>query len=126
MFMRSEGLLQLSYTDQKRYGYDFNWQVNRVLNANDPAKTILQPKGNLEWGSGDPGQADHRPTQTFADSVRILVDFAAGRAELPCIRQADDKSPGRLRSPHQVGDRQVGCYEVRAGRREPPSNSQIV
>jgi hypothetical protein len=73
-----------------------------------------------------PGQPDHRLTQTFADSVRILVDFAAGRAELPCIRQADDKSPGRLWSLHQVGDRQVGYYEVRAGRREPPSNSQIV
>jgi hypothetical protein len=48
--MRSEGLLQLSYADQKRYGCDFDWQGDRVLKANDPAKTILQPKNNLECG----------------------------------------------------------------------------
>ena len=48
--MRSEGLLQLAYADQKRYGCDFNWQVDRTLKANDPAKTILQPKNNLECG----------------------------------------------------------------------------
>jgi hypothetical protein len=50
MAMRSEGLLQLAYADQKRYGCDFNWQVDRPLKANDPAKTILQPKNNLECG----------------------------------------------------------------------------
>ena len=50
MAMRSEGLLQLAYADQKRYGCDFNWQADRALKANDPAKTILQPKNNLECG----------------------------------------------------------------------------
>jgi hypothetical protein len=48
--MRSEGLLQLAYVDHKRYGCDFNWQLDRALKANDPAKTILQPKNNLECG----------------------------------------------------------------------------
>jgi hypothetical protein len=48
--MRSEGLLQLAYADHKRYGCDFNWQVDRALKANDPAKTILQPRNNLECG----------------------------------------------------------------------------
>ncbi len=48
--VRSEGLLQLAYADHKRYGCDFNWQVDRSLKANDPAKTILQPKNNLECG----------------------------------------------------------------------------
>ena len=48
--MRSEGLLQLAYADHRRYGCDFNWQVDRALKANDPAKTILQPKNNLECG----------------------------------------------------------------------------
>jgi hypothetical protein len=48
--VRSEGLLQLAYADHKRYGCDFNWQVDRALKANDPAKTILQPKNNLECG----------------------------------------------------------------------------
>ena len=50
MAMRSQGLLQLAYADQKRYGCDFNWQADRALKANDPAKTILQPKNNLECG----------------------------------------------------------------------------
>jgi hypothetical protein len=50
MAARREGLLQLAYADQKRYGCDFNWQVDRALKANDPARTILQPKNNLECG----------------------------------------------------------------------------
>ena len=48
--LRSEGLLQLAYADHKRYGCDFNWQLDRRLKVNDPAKTILQPKNNLECG----------------------------------------------------------------------------
>jgi hypothetical protein len=50
MAMRREGLLQLAYADQKRYGCDFNWQVDRALKPHDPSKTILQPKNNLECG----------------------------------------------------------------------------
>jgi hypothetical protein len=48
--MRSEGLLQLAYADHKRYGCDFNWRVDRLLKANDPTKSILQPNNNLECG----------------------------------------------------------------------------
>jgi hypothetical protein len=48
--MRSQGLLQLAYADQKRYGCNFDWQIDRALKANDAAKTILQPKNNLECG----------------------------------------------------------------------------
>jgi hypothetical protein len=48
--VRSEGLLQLTYEDQERYGCDFNWEHDRQLKADDPAKTILQPKNNLECG----------------------------------------------------------------------------
>ena len=48
--VRSEGLLQLTYEDQKRYGCDFDWEKDKTLKANDPAKTILQPKNNLECG----------------------------------------------------------------------------
>jgi hypothetical protein len=47
---RTEGLLQLTYADTERYGCDFNWQADRKLKANDPNKTILQPKNNLECG----------------------------------------------------------------------------
>jgi len=48
--VRSEGLLQLSYWDAKRYGCDFDWETDRTLKADDQAKTILQPKNNLECG----------------------------------------------------------------------------
>lgn len=48
--VRSEGLLQLTYEDQKRYGCDFDWEADRRLPAKDPDKTILQPKNNLECG----------------------------------------------------------------------------
>jgi len=48
--VRSEGLLQLSYWDQKRYGCDFDWERDRNLKPDDPDKTILQPTNNLECG----------------------------------------------------------------------------
>ena len=47
---RTEGLLQLTYADQERYGCDFDWKADRTLKPNDPARTILQPKNNLECG----------------------------------------------------------------------------
>src|ERR1700730_5983409 len=48
--IRTEGLLQLAYADQKRYGCDFDWEKDRALPPKDPGKTILQPKNNLECG----------------------------------------------------------------------------
>jgi hypothetical protein len=47
---RTEGLLQLAYADEKRYGCDFDYDADRKLRAGDPARTILQPKNNLECG----------------------------------------------------------------------------
>lgn len=47
---RTQGLLQLTYEDQKRYGCDFDWEADRRLRATDPARSILQPKNNLECG----------------------------------------------------------------------------
>ena len=48
--VHQEGLLQLTYEDSKRYGCDFDWQNDRSLPAHDEARTILQPKNNLECG----------------------------------------------------------------------------
>ena len=48
--VRSEGLLQLTYEDRRRYGCNFNWRVDRRLSTHDPAKTILQPENNLMCG----------------------------------------------------------------------------
>jgi hypothetical protein len=47
---RSQGLLQLAYADQKRYGCDFDWEVDRARKIDDPANSVLQPKNNLECG----------------------------------------------------------------------------
>ena len=48
--IRSEGLLQLTYEDQKRYGCNFDWKTDRRLPLRDPRKTILQPENNLACG----------------------------------------------------------------------------
>ena len=48
--VRSEGLLQLTYEDQKRYGCDFDWEADRRLPEKDPRKTILRPENNLACG----------------------------------------------------------------------------
>ncbi|MGA2649359.1 MAG: hypothetical protein ABSF28_02495 [Terracidiphilus sp.] len=48
--VRSEGLLQLTYVDAKRYGCDFDWEKDKQLKEKDPDKTILQPKNNLQCG----------------------------------------------------------------------------
>ena len=36
--VHSEGLLQLTYMDAKRYGCDFDWEKDRRLPAKDPSK----------------------------------------------------------------------------------------
>lgn len=48
--VHQEGLLQLTYEDQKRYGCDFNWKADRKLPLKDGARTILQPRNNLLCG----------------------------------------------------------------------------
>lgn len=48
--VRSEGLLQVSYWDEKRYGCEFDWNKDKEMKADDPNKTILQPRNNLECG----------------------------------------------------------------------------
>ncbi len=47
---RTEGLLQLSYKDRKRYGCDFDAQADSGLKVNSPDRTILDPKNNLTCG----------------------------------------------------------------------------
>jgi hypothetical protein len=48
--VRSQGLLQLTYEDQVRYGCNFNWQADRKRRLKDPDKTILRPENNLLCG----------------------------------------------------------------------------
>jgi len=48
--VHSNGLLQLTYEDQKRYGCDFNWEADRQLPPHDPKRTILNPENNLKCG----------------------------------------------------------------------------
>jgi hypothetical protein len=113
--MRSEGLLQLAYADQKRYGCDFNWQVDRLLKANDPAKTILQPKNNLECGVKilvNQIIVQHKPLLTRSGYWSTLQP--SGPSYRVFAKQMTNP-PACLWSVHQVDDRQVGYDEVRAG-----------
>ena len=48
--VRQEGLLQLTYDDQIRYGCDFDWNHDRRLARKDPDRTILTPERNLTCG----------------------------------------------------------------------------
>ncbi len=48
--VRQEGLLQLTYMDDLRYGCDFNWAADRLLPEHDPSKSILLPENNLLCG----------------------------------------------------------------------------
>ena len=48
--VRQEGLLQLSYDDDLRYGCNFDWQHDRRLDLKDPRRTILDPGRNLACG----------------------------------------------------------------------------
>jgi hypothetical protein len=48
--VRQQGLLQLTYEDNQRYGCDFDWEKDRKLPAGDPGKSILQPEQNLTCG----------------------------------------------------------------------------
>ena len=47
---RTQGLLQLTYKDAKRYGCDFDRQADSGLKVKDPTRTILQPDNNLTCG----------------------------------------------------------------------------
>ena len=48
--VRTEGLLQLTYADEQRYGCPFSERADRGLPPDDPSRTILQPKNNLVCG----------------------------------------------------------------------------
>lgn len=48
--IRSQGLLQLTYEDEVRYGCNFNWHADRQRSLKDPEKTILRPENNLLCG----------------------------------------------------------------------------
>lgn len=48
--VRTEGLLQLTYADAKRYGCDFHPKADARLPMNDPRRSILQPRNNLLCG----------------------------------------------------------------------------
>ncbi len=79
--VRTEGLLQLAYVDAKRYGCDFDWQADRAKQANDPTKTILQPKNNLECGIKilfNQIMVQHRPLLTHSSYWSTLRPGGSG------------------------------------------------
>jgi hypothetical protein len=119
MCMRRGGLLQLAYADQKRYGCDFNWQVDRALKSNDPAKTILQPKNNLECGVKilfNQIIVQHKPLLTRSG---YLAPLHSDGPSYRVFAKQTTNPPAACWSVHQVDDRQVGYDKVRA--QSPPA-----
>jgi len=106
---RTEGLLQLAYADQERYGCDFDWEADRKLKAGDPARTILQPKNNLECGVKILDQeliAQHKPLlsrteywSTLQPGTASYRVFAKQMANVPAVCGA--RAPARHRKPQR-------------------------
>ena len=108
---RTEGLLQVAYEDSKRYGCDFDWDADRSLRVNDPARTILQPKNNLECGVKILRQElieQHKPLlsrkqywSTLQPGTASYRMFAKQMANVPapCGRRAGATAKGPVRQP---------------------------
>ena len=102
---RTSGLLQLTYEDQKRYGCDFDWERDKTLKANDPERTILQPKNNLEYGVKILEKQIIEKHKALLSEFGVLVDAAAGDGELSCVCEADDECSAGLQGGGWQGTR---------------------
>jgi len=80
--MRSEGLLQLAYADHKRYGCDFNWQVDRSLKTNDRQNHSRAEEQSRMWSedSGNQIIVHHKPLLTPSGYCRRCT--RTGRASV--------------------------------------------
>ena len=92
--VRQQGLLQLAYMDADRYGCDFDWDKDKGLPLKDPARTILQPKNNLDVRSKDSRQSTLHAEQAATFPLQLLVHLATGNRELPRLRKTDDERAG--------------------------------
>jgi len=137
--IRQQGLLQLTYMDQERYGCDFDWEKDKALDEHDPTKTILQPKNNLLCGVNIIRNQlidQHKPllssTSYFATlqpgtmSVKVFLKQMANvpavckrpvRSEPqpePALRQAAEGAPG-IPTPSFPGTRSSFASPVASG-----------
>ena len=100
--VRQEGLLQLTYMDQERYGCDFDWEKDKDLPEHDPAKTILQPRNNLLCGVSiikNQLVDQHKP---LLELHQLLLHAATGNGQRQGVSQADGQRAGNLRTPHRA------------------------
>jgi hypothetical protein len=112
---RQEGLLQLAYVDSQRYGCDFDWDSDKELPEHDPAKTILQPKNNLECGIrilDNQLMVQHKPvlskssywvtlrpgTMSFSVFVKQLANLPAACGPSPFRRRTAASAPSEAAS----------------------------
>jgi hypothetical protein len=125
--VRQQGLLQLTYMDQERYGCDFDWEKDKNLDEHDPTKTILQPKNNLLCGVNIIRNQlidQHKPllssTSYFATlqpgtvSVKVFLKQMANVPAVckrpvhtepesePVLREAADSVPATARPPYEA------------------------
>jgi hypothetical protein len=120
--IRQEGLLQLTYMDQARYGCDFDWEKDKSLAEHDPDKTILQPRNNLLCGVNiirNQLIGQHKPllssTSYFSTlqpgtiSVRV---FLKQMANVPTVC---GRRPVRTESPVNAPAREAAASAASAG-----------
>ena len=87
---RTEGLLQLSYQDAKRYGCDFDWDKDKKPAAEGSGKDHSATREQPGMRHQDPDEPDHHREEASALQAWILVNSAARPQELSGLRQADN------------------------------------
>jgi hypothetical protein len=91
--IHQDGLLQLTYEDDKRYGCDFDWEHDRALPEHSAEKTILEPEKNLACGikimddqivtHGEPLVTRHSYWATLQPGTASYRVFAKQMANVP-------------------------------------------
>ena len=95
--VRQEGLLQLTYQDKKAYGCDFDWERDRELKSDDPDKTILRPKNNLECGITILYNQIITHHKAIVTRSFVLVNPASRHSRISRVQKADDQSSHGMR-----------------------------
>jgi len=94
--VESEGLLQLSYQDERGRPFcKFDWSHDKSLAANSPQKTILNPLTNLECGIDILAQQvrEHHRISINAGAYWSTLETGNRYGKIPQIRALTHKIP---------------------------------
>ena len=116
--VRQEGLLQLSYDDDLRYGCNFDWQHDRGLELKDARRTILDPGRNLACGvhivenqiirQGKPLVTRSSYFSTLQPGTTSFAVFHKQMANVPAACGVGVLKPAKQTPHRRVGKRSAG------------------